>query len=270
VSSRRIAGALVLAAGAVAGGGASASAAVLALPGFAIESDNVNGRPSPAGVDVLAARLAPGHDTVVFDLGTNDGPAGVGVTAASLVAARELAAGRCLVVATLNHPPVAGIPVDAQNSTIRRFAASTPNVALVDWHAAAQADGLLRPDGVHATSPGYALRGRLFAEAISGGCLSTGGGAGGSAPRPDGRSASATDRPADRRPPGGGAAGPDFAARALATLADRLAADGGPLDMLAKAGDAVGSLAATAHASLTPRGPEPVLGGTSRSATIRP
>ncbi len=225
------------------------------LPGVEIDADNLGGRPSRPGVAVLSERLLPEHDTVVFDLGTNDGPAGVGVTAASLMAARDLVGGRCLVVATLNHRPVAGIPIDAQNSMIRRFVAATPNAALVDWHdAAVSTPGSLLRDGVHATGGGYALRAQLFADAIRG-CVSAGGGSGGAPP--DGRRASATDRPSRRalRP-----AGPSLETRLATAVVAQLIADGGPLDMARTIGATVAAAATSLREVLTPRGPEPVLG----------
>jgi lysophospholipase L1-like esterase len=226
-----------------------------ALPEAEIESDTQNGRTSTEGVSVLSGLLGPEHDTIVFDLGTNDGNASVDVTAASLAAARQLTGDRCLVVATLNRPPLAGIPIDGQNSMIRDFAASTPNVALVEWNdAAAGTPGVLQSDGVHATSTGYAYRGALFADAIRS-CL----GGGDIAPPPDGRQASSTNRPASarraRRP-----TGPSLQDRAATALGDRISAAGGPLDV-AKHGAALLSAAATSLGEvLTPRGPEPVLG----------
>lgn len=236
-----------------------------ALPTLAIDADSRNGRTSPEGVAALRERLRPEHETVVFDLGTNDGPTAVGLTAGTLAAARELAAGRCLVVATLNHPPRAGTSIDAQNASIRRFVAETPGAALVDWHAAAQSTrGALRPDGVHATSPGYALRGRLFAEAIQS-CLTGGGVIGGAASQgagnPPGRRASATERPARSR--SDDPSRPPLGEQLLEAVADSLARDGGPLELAVKAGATVSAAAATLRASLTPRGPEPVLGAPS-------
>lgn len=236
-----------------------------ALAGTQIDADNLNGRPSAAGPPLLAELLGPEHDTVVFDLGTNDGNASVALTAASFAAARELAGDRCLVVATLNRPPLAGIPIDGQNAMIRRFAASTPNVALVDWNDVAQSTrGALQPDGVHATPAGYALRGALFADAIRGGCLGgAGGGAGGAtdmgAPPTGDRSASATSRPADRRPRRQPSA-PPIESRVVTAAVGGLTADGGPID-LAKRGVALfAAAAASLREVLTPRGPEPVLG----------
>jgi lysophospholipase L1-like esterase len=227
-----------------------------ALPDLQIDADNLGGRLSGAGLPVLADLLAPEHDTVVFDLGTNDGNAAVAATAASLTAARQLTGDRCLVIATLNRPPLAGIPIDAQNEMIRRFAAATANVALVDWNAAATATpGALLPDGVHATAAGYALRASLFADAVRDGCLS---GAGGSLPPPSGRGASTTDRPARAARPA--PAGPPLEARLAAAVGDRLARPGGPIDVARRGGALVAAAAASLRAVLTPRGPEPVLG----------
>jgi lysophospholipase L1-like esterase len=230
-----------------------------ALPEAEIQSDSLNGRSSAEGVSVLSELLGPEHDTVVFDLGTNDGNAAVATTARSLAAARQLTAGRCLVVATLNRPPLAGIPIAAQNAMIRRFAATTPNVALVEWNdAAAGAPGVLQADGVHPTGAGYAYRGALFADAIRS-CL-TGAGGGDATPPPDGRQASSTDRPANARRAVPRPSGPSLDERAATALGDRLSADGGPID-IARHGAALVSSAATSLGEvLTPRGPEPVLG----------
>lgn len=235
-----------------------------ALAGLEIDADSRNGRTSAEGVAVLREQLRAEHETVIFDLGTNDGPTAVALTAGSLAAARELAAGRCLVVATLNHPPQAGVAIDAQNASIHRFAAETPGAALVDWHAAAQATrGVLRPDGVHATAAGYALRGQLFAEAVQS-CLSGGGvtGGRGAAAAPGGR-ASATKRPAERRrrlQDRPDAPGPSLEARLVETVSTTLAREDGPLELAAKAGVTVSAAASSLRASVTPRGPEPVLG----------
>lgn len=230
-----------------------------ALPEAEIQSDSRNGRPSAEGVSVLSELLGPEHDTVVFDLGTNDGNAAVATTAGSLAAARQLTGDRCLVVATLNRPPLAGIPIDAQNAMIRRFAATTPNVVLVEWNdAAAASPGVLQPDGVHPTGAGYAYRGALFADAIRA-CLTGAGGGDAAAPPPDGRQASSTDRPAAARR-AAAPRGPSLQERAATALGERLSADGGPLDV-AEHGAALLSAAATSLGEvLTPRGPEPVLG----------
>jgi hypothetical protein len=85
------------------------------LDGTALSVDAEIGRPSGVGVDVLRSEIAPEHDAVIFDLGTNDDPATPDALAADLAAARDIAGDRCLVVATLNRPPLNGAPVDALN-----------------------------------------------------------------------------------------------------------------------------------------------------------
>jgi lysophospholipase L1-like esterase len=230
-----------------------------ALPSALIEADVRNGRFSSEGVTALAEQLSPEHETVIFDLGTNDGPRGVDATARSLVAARELATGRCLIVATLNHPPVGGASIADQNTMIREFAASTHNVALVDWHGAGQTPGALRSDGVHATSAGYALRGALFAEAIQG-CSSVGA-PGGRAMR--GPGASTTKRPAARQPRTV-RSDPPLQARATAAVRDLILA-AATSDVATSLGGLVGGAGASLVAVLTPRGPEPVLGASDDS-----
>ena len=168
-----------------------------------VEADVVTGRPSGAGVDVLASLLGPEHEVVVFDLGTNDDPAAPEALAAVLAAAAGLADGRCLVVATLNRPPLNGVPVDGLNRAVTSFASRSPNVALVDWHGAASADPGLLTDGVHSDADGYAARATLFADAIAS-CSSIGGAAGASSSAAGGsgpRSGSAAEDEAPAAPP---------------------------------------------------------------------
>jgi lysophospholipase L1-like esterase len=229
-----------------------------ALPSASIDAEVRNGRLSAEGVPIVAARLRPEHDVVVFDLGTNDGPAGVAVTARSLSAVRDLIGGRCLVVATLNHPRVGSSSIDGQNEMIDRFVATTPNAVLVDWHAAASGSGALRPDGVHATAPGYALRGALFAEAIAG-C----GRAASATRRPSGPGASTTDRPADARERGRPARPPVRMRFSRAVARMTLARYS--LSVAARAGMLVRDAGASLAAVLTPRGPEPILGRADES-----
>ena len=129
--------------------------------------DAKTGRPSSSGVEVLRSLISPEHEVVVFDLGTNDDPALPEALAADLEDARALAADRCLVIATINRPPLNGVSDQGLNLAVDRFAAGTPGVQVVDWRGAVAANpGLLAADGVHALPEGYALRARLFAQAI--------------------------------------------------------------------------------------------------------
>ena len=137
----------------------------------AIDVHAETGRPSSSGVDVLGSLIGPEDDVVVFDLGTNDtDPA---VLADSLAASRGIAGDRCLVVATLNRPPLNGAPVEPLNRVISRFAARDPNSEVVDWREVASRQPGLLTDGIHATAEGYALRAGLFAEVIES-CLAFG------------------------------------------------------------------------------------------------
>lgn len=137
------------------------------LAGTDVTVDARIGRPSGEGVRVLAQRLQPGQRVVVFDLGVNDSPSQPGALASDLAAARRLAGRRCLVVATLQRPPLAGVSVAGLNRAVESFAASSPGVQVVDWHSAvSQRPSLLGGDQVHATPAGYALRARLVAEGV--------------------------------------------------------------------------------------------------------
>ena len=130
---------------------------------YDVRTEAVIGRGSVAAVDELVRRESAADDVIVFALGSNDDPSQPEQLAASLLAANDVAAGRCLVVATLEVSGYTGKSDDPLNDVIRSFAAN-PNVRLVDWEAAVT-PGMLT-DGGHATAEGYALRASLFADAI--------------------------------------------------------------------------------------------------------
>jgi lysophospholipase L1-like esterase len=158
------------------------------LPGVRV--DAVKGRSSGQGVGVLASRLEPTDDVVVFPLGTNDSPSAPNALAADLTAAAQLAGDRCMVVATIVRPPVGGVSVAGLNRVVEAFAART-GAQVADWRTAVRAfPSLLGRDGVHAVGDGYALRASLIAEAVDA-CRSGAGGAG---------SSDATGLPAPRNP----------------------------------------------------------------------
>ena len=171
------------------------------LDGYEIRTDAVIGRGSAAGVDVLAANLTPDDEVIVFALGSNDDPAQAQALADSLEAANELAAGRCLVVATLEVSALTGVSERPLNVVIRSFAAASSNVRLVDWQRAVSPDQLT--DGGHATAEGYELRAALFADAIEScdgaAAAPAGGGGGDGIPNPD-RDALAARRERPQRP----------------------------------------------------------------------
>ena len=191
-----------------------------ALGGYDIRTDAEIGRGSQAAVDALAENLTPDDDVIVFPLGSNDDPSQPQALADSLEDANELAAGRCLVVATLEVSGYSGAPEEPLNEVIRSFAAVTPNVRLVDWHAIAEPE--LLSDGGHATAEGYELRAALFADAIES-CDAAPAAEGGSdgIPNPD-REALAERR--DRHDPGRERREPERVGRGVAIeiLADAL------------------------------------------------
>lgn len=162
------------------------------LAGVPVTTDAEIGRGSAAGLEVLAANLAPEHGVVVFALGSNDDPANPGALAANLEQANEIAGGRCLVVATVSVEKYSGSDDSGLNEAIRGFAASNPNVRLVEWEELVTANPQLLTDGAHATPEGYEARASLLAQAI-GSCETAprgAGGAGGSGggdgiPKPD-------------------------------------------------------------------------------------
>ncbi len=141
------------------------------------EFDQRTGRGSAEGVGRLQLRLRPEHTIVIFDLGTNDDPRQPDALYQNLSEARAIAGDRCVVVATILRPPYAGVGPEGLSAAVERFASEQANVQLVDWFGAVTSSpGLLYEDGYHARPEGYALRGRLLAEAVAA-CAGGGGGA---------------------------------------------------------------------------------------------
>lgn len=147
------------------------------LGGVELDVDAKTSRPSSDGLAVLEAAIGAQHEVVVFDLGTNDDPANPSGLAANLESAAQIAGDRCLVFATINRPPLAGVSDDGLNGAVEQVAGAT-GARIADWRSAASEPGVLQPDGVHATASGYALRASLIADAIRS-CSAGGGSPGG-------------------------------------------------------------------------------------------
>jgi hypothetical protein len=220
-----------------------------ALGGMPVEIDAEAGRTSSQGVTVLARRLGPEHEVVVFPLGTND--TSPDALAASLAAVQQLAAGRCVVLATIARRPLRGSPAGPLNDVIAQVALQG-DVQVADWRAAAAAPGVLGRDGTHATGQGYVLRAGLIAEAVQG-CLA--GGAAGGIPAPSNPDVRVPRderrRPAPARPAGPPPRPAKLPARE-ALLALRSAIERAVLPVAAALRDA--------RTAATRNDPEPVLG----------
>jgi hypothetical protein len=138
------------------------------LPGASITVDAEESRSSSEVLAALAENMNDGYDVVVFDAGTNDDPANPGLLASNLEQAAGLIGDRCMVIATVNRPPYAGVTVDGINDVVGSFAASRPNTQVADWRSAALANpALLYDDGVHPTPNGYQLRAQIIAGAVA-------------------------------------------------------------------------------------------------------
>jgi len=188
-----------------------------------VEFDQRTGRGSAEGVGRLQLRLRPEHTIVIFDLGTNDDPRMPGALYQDLSKARSISGDRCMIVATILRPPYNGVGPEGLSGAVERFASEQANVQLVDWYGAVTSSPeLLYEDGYHARPEGYALRGRLLAEAVSA-CTGGGGGGGGGAdlsgiPAPSGKATLEPSRPSEPEPPAE-VPGPDLPTpAALATL----------------------------------------------------
>jgi len=221
-----------------------------ALAGVPLELDAKRSRSSSEGLRVLASKLGPEHEVVVFPLGTNDFSASA--FASNLAAARELAGQRCMVVATIARPNLRGSSTADLNRVVEQFA-GTGNAQVADWRSAAlSTPGVLGRDRIHASAPGYALRASLLAEAVQG-CL-LGGNLGG-IPAPEDPNVTVPDapsgRPRARRPK----PKPQPPAR-LPAKAAILALD----DAVDHVASLVGSALLEAQTAATTARPEPVLG----------
>src|SRR5829696_5430818 len=147
------------------------------LGSLPVEFDFRNGRGSAEGLERLRLRLQPEHTIVVFDLGTNDDPRNPDALYSTLGAARGIAGARCMVVATILSPEYGGVGPQGLSAAVERFAAGDGNAELADWYGAATGTpGVLYGDGYHAWPEGYALRARLFGDAIA--ACTAGGGTG--------------------------------------------------------------------------------------------
>jgi hypothetical protein len=131
-----------------------------------VDGNTVGGRTSANGVIVLKQELRTTHNVVIFDLGTNDDILNPSATVNNLKAAKAAIKNRRLIVATINfnRPPVTISSVAIFNDAIKKFAAETPGVTLVDWYTISRPEDL-DTDGMHCTPAGYKKRANSFTSA---------------------------------------------------------------------------------------------------------
>ena len=130
-----------------------------ALPGWTIQLDARVGRPLDEGTREVE-RLHPSVSVLAVSLFTNDDPRHVDELTRAVRA--SLRGQRCVVWATIQRPPVAGVSYAAAN----RAGSYPGRLWVVDWAGAvARHPAWLGPDRVHATPAGWAARARMYAAA---------------------------------------------------------------------------------------------------------
>jgi hypothetical protein len=129
------------------------------------------GRPLAEGMGILDSTQLPGASVVLaMSLFTNDGPRNL-VALEAAVRGSVVRAGPhgCAVWATIQRPPLAGVPYTDANRLLERLAsdpALSGRLVVVPWQQEVVAHPeWLAGDGVHATGAGYAERARLYAQA---------------------------------------------------------------------------------------------------------
>jgi lysophospholipase L1-like esterase len=140
-----------------------------ALGGWRVEQVTRTGMPTAEGVAEVTGRGGSLPGTVAISLGTNDDPSAVETFRGQVQAVLDAAGpGRCVVWANIVRPPYNGVSYSGYNRALAGVAAANPNLRIVDWAGIAGANpSLLAEDGVHATTAGYAARGRAYAQEVS-------------------------------------------------------------------------------------------------------
>ena len=167
------------------------------LPGWSITTDALKSRPTSAGVAIID-RQPSLADRLVVELGTNDSPDQSAQFAGYVRHVLALAgSNRCVVWVNIHRPPYNGISYAGYNRALDQIAATSPNLAVVDWNGMVSSNGaLVGGDGVHATPDGYRARAAAIAQALEGcnSSRSSGGGSHTIRPAPH-RHAHATPKP---------------------------------------------------------------------------
>ena len=139
------------------------------LPGWSITTDALKNRPTSVGVAIIDRQPSlPG--SLVVELGTNDSPDQTARFAGYVRHVLQVAgAKRCVVWVNIHRPPYNGISYAGFNSALDQIAATSRNLAVVDWNGMVNsARAQVGADGVHATPAGYQARAEAIAQALQG------------------------------------------------------------------------------------------------------
>src|SRR4051794_28526206 len=139
------------------------------LPGWSIKTDALTSRPTALGVAIIDRQPSLPANLVV-ELGTNDSPDQAATFASYVRRVLALAGSRrCVVWVNIHRPPYHGISYAGFNRVLDDIAASSPNLAVVDWNGmVGSGQAQVAPDGVHATPAGYRARAAAIAQALEG------------------------------------------------------------------------------------------------------
>jgi MYXO-CTERM domain-containing protein len=139
------------------------------LPGWSITTDALKNRPTSVGVAIIDRQPSlPG--SLVVELGTNDSPDQASRFAGYVRHVLQVAgADRCVVWVNIHRPPYNGISYAGFNSALGQIAATSHNLAVVDWNGMVRSGrAQVGADGVHATPSGYQARADAIAQALQG------------------------------------------------------------------------------------------------------
>jgi hypothetical protein len=139
------------------------------LPAWAITSDVLKNRTTAVGVAIIDRQPSlPG--ALVVELGTNDSPDQSAQFAGYVRHVLQLAGpDRCVVWVNIHRPPYNGISYAGFNRALDQIAATSDNLAVVDWNGMVNSgQAQVAGDGVHATPAGYVARATAIAHALQG------------------------------------------------------------------------------------------------------
>jgi hypothetical protein len=139
------------------------------LPGWSVTTDALKNRPTSIGVAIID-RQPSLPDSLVVELGTNDSPDQVGAFAGYVRHVLQVAGpSRCVVWVNIHRPPYNGISYAGFNRALDQIAATSRNLAVVDWNGMVDSGrAQVAGDGVHATPVGYQARAAAIAQALEG------------------------------------------------------------------------------------------------------